>query len=186
MNCGISPVRALAASALAVLVAACAGAPRAPAPVEERAAASTPAAVPHGAPAEPEPVFEEIREAPSGPQASDEAALEPALVALLDESERKRRAGQDEAAAATVERALRISPGNATLWHRLAEIRLDQGRLSQAEALAQKSMSLSDGDQRLQAGNWRLIARARAGLGDAAGARAAENAAARIESSFVD
>ncbi|HEY7841615.1 MAG TPA: tetratricopeptide repeat protein, partial [Gammaproteobacteria bacterium] len=75
---------------------------------------------------------------------------------------------------------------NATLWYRLGVIRADQGRWSQAEAMAQKSLSLSGNDPRLQEDNWRLIARARRGLGDAAGARAAENAAARAAGSAVN
>ena len=106
----------------------------------------------------------------------------PAVVALLEESDTKLRGGDQEAAAASVERALRISPGNALLWHRLALIRMEQGRWSQAEAMAQKSLSLGGGDNGLQVDNWRLIARARRELGDAAGARAAENAANRAAS----
>jgi hypothetical protein len=51
-----------------------------------------------------------------------------------------------------------------------------------AEAMAQKSLSLGGGDDGLQVDNWRLIARARRELGDAAGARAAENAANRAAS----
>jgi predicted Zn-dependent protease len=107
------------------------------------------------------------------------------VVALLDDSDRKLQAGQQEAAAAAVERALRISPSNALLWYRLAAIRVGQGQWSQAEALAQKSLSLSGNDVQLQSDNWKLIARARRELGDAAGARAAENAASRAAASAV-
>jgi predicted Zn-dependent protease len=119
---------------------------------------------------------------PAGDAETAAQASEPAVVALLDESERKLRAGEQEAAAASVERALRISPGNALLWYRLAAIRIGQRQWSQAEALAQKSLSLGGGDRRLQQDNWQLIAQARRELGDAAGARAAENAAARSAS----
>jgi tetratricopeptide (TPR) repeat protein len=128
--------------------------------------------------------WEEIPVPESGEAPAETA--EPAVVALLDESDRKLRGGEHEAAAAAVERALRLSPSNATLWYRLGVIRADQGRWSQAEAMAQKSLTLSGNDPRLQQDNWILIARARRGLGDAAGARAAENAAARATGSAVN
>jgi tetratricopeptide (TPR) repeat protein len=169
--------------ATAMQIAACArvGEKPAPAPVEDRAGtAVTSPAVPDGAGTR----WEEIP-APEGGEAPPQPA-EPAVVALLDESDRKLRNGDHEAAAAAVERALRLSPSNATLWHRLGVIRADQGRWSQAEAMAQKSLSLSGSDPRLQADNWKLIARARRGLGDAAGARAAESAAARATGSAVN
>jgi Tfp pilus assembly protein PilF len=169
--------------AMAMQIAACArvGEKPAPAPVEDRAGtAVTSPAVPDGTGTR----WEEIP-APEGGEAAPQPA-EPAVVALLDESDRKLRSGDHEAAAAAVERALRLSPSNATLWHRLGIIRADQGRWSQAEAMAQKSLSLSGSDPRLQADNWKLIARARRGLGDAAGARAAENAAARATGSAVN
>lgn len=167
----------------AMQVASCAGAggKPAPAPVEDRAGtAVTSPAVPDGAGTR----WEEIP-APAGGEPPAQPA-EPAVVALLDESDRKLRSGEHEAAAAAVERALRLSPSNATLWYRLGIIRADQGRWSQAEAMAQKSLSLSGNDPRLQEDNWKLIARARRGLGDAAGARAAENAAARATGSTVN
>ena len=171
---------------LALLVSGCAvpGSQRAPAPVEDRGSAAAPAqgrpeAIPESESRPSE--FQPLPPAEAGAEAPPQTA-EPAVVALLDDSDRKLRSGQPEAAAAALERALRISPGNALLWHRLAAIRLEQGRWSQAEALAQKSLALGGNEPRLQADNWTLIARARRELGDAAGARAAENAAARTGS----
>lgn len=168
----------------ALWLAGCAmpGSQRAPAPVEDRGSAATsdtarPIAVPE---AESRPG--EFQPLPAEEAGATQPPPEPAVVALLDESERKLDSGQPEAAAASLERALRVSPGNALLWHRLASIRLQQGRWSQAEALAQKSLALGGNDARLQADNWMLIARARKELGDAAGARAAENAATRAGS----
>lgn len=166
--------------AAAAQVASCAGTggKGAAAPVEDRAESAVTSPVLSD---ETGARWEEIP-APQGGEGQAQPA-EPAVIALLDESDRKLRSGEHEAAAAAVERALRLSPSNATLWYRLGVVRADQGRWSQAEAMAQKSLSLSGNDPRLQRDNWKLIARARRGLGDAAGARAAETAAARADGS---
>lgn len=103
-----------------------------------------------------------------------------AVVALLGQADQYRSSGDSGNEAATVERALRIEPGNARLWSRLADIRLQQGRPQQAEQLALKSIALARGDRRLQAGNWRLIARARWELNDSDGARRAERKASEL------
>lgn len=100
-----------------------------------------------------------------------------AVVALLDRADDYRQAGEFSSEAATIERALRIDPGNASLWHRLAAARLAQGQPQQAEQLALKSNTLSAGDTRLQASNWRLVAKARWSMDDSAGARVAEKRA---------
>lgn len=100
-----------------------------------------------------------------------------AVVALLDKADVYHQSGDVGNEAATIERALRIDPNNGRLWNRLAAIRLDQGQPRQAEQLALKSNALSRGDRRLQAQNWRLVAKARRTLNDSAGARAAEKKA---------
>ena len=65
------------------------------------------------------------------------------------------------------------------LWHRLADVRLAQGRYSAVVQLASKSNALAlPADRDLRARNWRLIAKARNGLGDTRGARDAERRAA--------
>jgi tetratricopeptide (TPR) repeat protein len=104
-----------------------------------------------------------------------------AVVALLDRADAYHRSGDTGSEAATVERALRIEPNNGRLWNRLAAIRLEQGQPRQAEQLALKSNALSQGDTRLQARNWRLVARARWSMNDSAGARSAENKARELD-----
>jgi len=96
------------------------------------------------------------------------------VLALVDRADRSARAGQLGSAADSLERALRIEPRNARLWHRLAAVRLAEGNLPQAQALAAKSNSLAGNDLALQIANWRLIAGARQQAGDAAGARRAQ------------
>jgi predicted Zn-dependent protease len=103
-----------------------------------------------------------------------------AVVALLGQADRYRSSGDSSNEAATIERALRIEPNNARLWSRLSAIRLEQGRPQQTEQLALKSNALATGDRRLQATNWRLIARARWALNDSAGAHRAERKASDL------
>ncbi|MFN2309406.1 MAG: tetratricopeptide repeat protein [Gammaproteobacteria bacterium] len=158
--------------ALSLLLAACAGGPvssRYPPPVIDRgtdASSEAPRArdvpPPVGAPA--------TQPAPSS-----------AVVALAERADRQHRAQDLDAAAASLERALRIEPRNPRLWQRLAAVRLDQGQFDQAIQMAAKSNSLAGGSQSLQARNWQLIAAARRAKGDLAGARAAEQQAARFQ-----
>ncbi len=100
-----------------------------------------------------------------------------AVVALLGDADSAVRAGRPEAAAATLERALRLEPGNAMLWHRLAALRLEQGQWNNAASLAAKSNALAGKDLLLQAQNWTLIARARDAGGDQTGAAEARRRA---------
>jgi tetratricopeptide (TPR) repeat protein len=105
----------------------------------------------------------------------------PAVVALLGQAENQANTGDLEAAAASLERAIRIEPRNPLLWYHLATVRLAQQQAAQAEQLAVKSNSLDAGNRLQQSRNWRLIARAREALGDATGARAAERRARELE-----
>jgi len=105
----------------------------------------------------------------------------PAVVALLGQAETQANSGDLEAAAASLERAIRIEPRNPLLWYHLATVRLAQQEPAQAEQLAVKSNSLATGNRVQQSRNWRLIARARQALGDRAGAGAAERRARELE-----
>ena len=108
------------------------------------------------------------------------AALNPAIIDLLNAANEHSAAGRQDEAAAALERALKIEPADPGLWHRLARIRFEQGKPDLAEALAAKSNSLAAGDENLQAQNWRLIAKVRRKLGDASGAADAAARAARV------
>ena len=104
----------------------------------------------------------------------------PAVIALLKQAERQANDGDLESAAASLERAIRIDPRNAVLWHHLATVRLSQGEPMQAEQLASKSNSLAPGNYAQQSRNWLLIAQARRQLNNAAGAAAAERRAREL------
>lgn len=84
-----------------------------------------------------------------------------AVAALLAKADSREQQAQWEQAAAFLERALRIEPRNARLWHRLAKIRLQQGRYAMAESLAQKSNALAKNDEELKQQNAELIEAAR-------------------------
>jgi predicted Zn-dependent protease len=113
------------------------------------------------------------------PDIRPEPSRNPAVVDLVNQSQTQWSAGQLEAAGASLERALRIEPGNPVLWQELARIRLDQGQYRQAENLAAKSNALAGNDKRLRSENWRIIGEARSRLGNSAGAQAAFERAER-------
>ena len=94
-----------------------------------------------------------------------------AVSTLLAQVSLRENRSQWEQAAALLERALRIEPRNAHLWHRLAKIRLQQGRYGMAESLAQKSSTLAKGDAELKQRNAEIINTARQAysLGNAPG-----------------
>ena len=96
-----------------------------------------------------------------------------AVLALLNTAQNLQLAGNFDQAAAFLERALRLEPRNAMLWHHLAQIRLSQGKWRDAIDLASKSNSLAGGKREIQASNWLVIAQAKERQGDREGAQAA-------------
>ena len=88
------------------------------------------------------------------------------IIALLDEAKSQADKGHSDKAAATIERALRIEPNNAVLWHQLALIRMQQQQWQQAIVLARKSNTLAADNEPLKSENWGIIAEAYEKLGD--------------------
>ena len=84
-------------------------------------------------------------EPPSLPDETGEAPPS-ATAALLDQSRQQSAVGEYSQAAASVERALRIEPGNPWLWLELAQIHQATGNVPQAQASAAKALSLSGPD----------------------------------------
>jgi predicted Zn-dependent protease len=101
---------------------------------------------------------------------SMEQKSSPAVVALLDDSDKYATTGKKQEAVASIERALRIEPKNPLLWHKLGQLRLQESNWDQAIAMAKKSSVLAPGNRLLRSENWMLIARAKEGQGDTAGA----------------
>ncbi len=83
------------------------------------------------------------------------------VLALLNQAKIQEQSGDSERAAAVLERAIRIEPKNAQLWHRLALLRLQQGKLELAESLAEKSSALARDDDLLKRKNNTIIEQAR-------------------------
>ncbi len=106
---------------------------------------------------------------------------QPMVVALLQDAGAKMASGDNNSAAATLERALRMDSKNAMLWHQLGLLRLKQKNWQQAINLAKKSNSLAAGDYRLQAVNWKLIAQANSRAGDKTAAKLAAEMAMELE-----
>jgi tetratricopeptide (TPR) repeat protein len=79
-----------------------------------------------------------------------------AVAALLDTVDRELAAERPAQALALLERALRIEPRNAALWHYLGLANLALGNHAQAEAMAAKSHSLAAGNRTLRTRNARL------------------------------
>jgi len=100
---------------------------------------------------------------------------EPVIIALLADADKFIGQGQSAKAAATIERALRIEPRNALLWHRLAVVRLQQQQWQQAIVMARKSNALAGHNSSLKSENWGLIAKAYDKLGDKRKANEARN-----------
>jgi tetratricopeptide (TPR) repeat protein len=109
-------------------------------------------------------------------------ALPPAARSLAAQAERASQVGDHEAAAAHLERALRIAPSHSVLWQNLAVVRYRQGDYDKVEGLALKSNALASGDNALRRENWRLIAEVRRLRGDHRGAEAAREQTRRLSS----
>jgi predicted Zn-dependent protease len=156
----------------------------------ENAYATPPGSVPPVATTSPAQVPPAISP-PAPPAAAAPAAPPPpaeisrqgnqAVVALLDSAAKYVGAGELDKAAASLERALRIEPRNAGIWHDLGQIRLHQHNYPEAESMATKSNSLAGKDNALRARNWRLISYARRATGNASGADAAQAQAVVLE-----
>ena len=106
-------------------------------------------------------------------EVSGQTDSSPAVATLLDSAGRHANAGELDKAAAALERALRIDPRNAGVWHDLGQVRYHQAEYQQAEALAKRSNSLAADNRELRGRNWGLIERSRRARGDLAGADAA-------------
>lgn len=162
------------ASLAALLLAGCTSAPP-PRPEPPPQPPVTPAPVPALPPAQPlprpQPPPAVIRPGPppSAPPLSvappaaasgvPQASATGSLVALAD---RQAAAGDYAAAAAQLERALRIRPQDPLLWQKLAWLRLQNGDFEQAATLAARSDALAGNNAELRAQNRRIIELARA------------------------
>lgn len=105
------------------------------------------------------------------------APLSPVVGALVVAANKSSSQGNIDSATTTIERAIRIEPRNATLFYKLALLRLKQSKPRMAEDLAKKSALLASGDNQLKKHSWLLIAKAREMQNNAEGAKEAREKA---------
>ncbi|MGE8114112.1 MULTISPECIES: tetratricopeptide repeat protein [Pseudomonas] len=88
----------------------------------------------------------------SAPARSNKASTQ-----LIEAASRQYEEGKLDQAAATLERALQIQPGNPATLHYLGVLRLEQGQYDQAEVLAVRSNQRVGGNTALRNRNYQLI-----------------------------
>jgi Flp pilus assembly protein TadD len=86
------------------------------------------------------------------------ATLSAPSKALVSQAQAQRRKGDLPGASVSLERALRIEPGNPLLWVEMGRLRMDQRNYPQAESMGRKALSMSVGDGSTQSAAWQLIA----------------------------
>lgn len=89
-----------------------------------------------------------------------------AASSLLASAHQAVQAGQFNRAEMTLERALRVEPRNARLWHEMALVKYGQGDYGQTVQFCLKANSLAGRDSALIRQNWQLMSRAYAKMGD--------------------
>jgi hypothetical protein len=103
-----------------------------------------------------------------------EPVLSPASRALVGQAEKQVASKNYAVAASSIERALRIEPGNPLLWIELGKVRQAEGSYVQAENMGRKAVALSVNAPRAQAAAWQLIAESLRARGKNTEAREAE------------
>ena len=88
-------------------------------------------------------------------------ASEAPTLALLEQSQRARAAGNTAQAITYVERAIRMQPRRADLWIDLAQLQLDQQQPLRAQQYAQKALTLANERVDWQRRAWLVIAAAK-------------------------
>ncbi len=148
-----------------------------PSPRPRPVPAPTPAPVPTPVPAPvpdavPDPVPDSGLEAapessPATGRESVPVAVEgKAAGALLASARQNVRAGEFSQAEIMLERALRVEPRNARLWHEMAQVKYSQKDYGQAVQFCIKSNSLAGKDYSLMQQNWLLMEKAYTELGE--------------------
>lgn len=102
----------------------------------------------------------------------------PAVGSLVLAANEESKKGNVDSATTTLERASRIEPRNATLYYKLALMKL-KSKPGQAEDLAKKAALLAANDTALKKHSWLLVAKAREMQKDFQGAKEARAKASK-------
>jgi hypothetical protein len=89
-----------------------------------------------------------------------------AAATLLASARQNKQAGKFSQAEMMLERALRVEPRNARLWHEMAQVKYDQKEYGQVVQFCIKSNSLAGKDYNLIQQNWQLMEKAYLELGE--------------------
>jgi hypothetical protein len=128
---------------------------------------------------EPVPAEPEVNNTPTPFQPLETfTPLSPVVGSLVLAANEDNQKGNVESATTTLERASRIEPRNATLYYKLALLKL-KSKPSQAEDLAKKSAQLAANDPALKKHSWLLVAKAREMQKDFKGAQEARARASK-------
>lgn len=114
-------------------------------------------------------------------QIKPEPTTSAAVMSLIKKARTDAINGNIDKAMLRLERAVRIEPNNATVWHYMAKLYLQQENFKQASGYASKSISLANANQNLVIDNWRVIAHAKYRMGDTAGAKKAQQAINQLQ-----
>jgi predicted Zn-dependent protease len=139
--------------------------PPAPPSTESDSGVQTQPGSPPSTVAPPQPLPEPV---------SREPVLTSASRALVSQAQAQVTAKNYAIAASSIERAIRIEPGNPLLWIELAKVRQAEGNYVQAEHMARKAVSMSVQAPRAQAQAWELIAQSYRARGNNLEARQAD------------
>ena len=146
--------RVLPAVAAALVVSACVvQPPQGPPPSRQPEPPAEPGRPPPAdVPVEPTPT-----PTPTPAPVIPEPVLSAASNSLVTAAQAQLKAKNYPAAAASIERALRIEPGNPLLWIELGKVRYAEGNHVQAENMGRRAASLSKAPQASSTA-WKLIA----------------------------
>lgn len=129
------------------------------------------------------PIAPPVPEVPKEPEAlvplETFAPQSPAVGSLVMAANENTQGGNLDSAVSSIERAIRIEPRNATLYYKLAVLRLKQSKPRLAEDIARKAALLAVNDNALKKHSWLLIANARELQNNKDGAKKAKAEAAK-------
>ncbi len=114
-------------------------------------------------------------------QIKPQQSSSPAVLALIKKARANAINGEIDKAMLRLERAVRIEPSNATVWHYMAKLFLQQENYKQAAGYAAKSISLASDNKPLIIDNWRVIGHARYRLGNIQGAQKAQDTLNKLQ-----
>lgn len=104
----------------------------------------------------------------------------PAVLALLSDAEKYQQQGNMPAAQSRLQRAQRITPRDPKVYYQLAQTHYELEDYRLAEQVALKGVSYTKENYAAQKRFWLLVVDIREKLGDATGAKAAREQAARF------